>query len=258
MRARRSLGHDAAMLPIVFQDAHLVVIDKPPGLLVHRSEIDRSETRFAVQLLRDQLGRRVSPVHRLDRGTSGLLVFGFEPCVTAALAAQFAGRGVAKRYLAIVRGTPPEDAFIDHPLDRPEDPYAQRGASGPQPARTHLVRLAMAEIPVRVDRYPSSRYALVVLMPETGRRHQLRRHMKHIAHPIVGDATYGVGRHNRLFAERYGVSRLLLAAVGLAFRHPVTGTPLSLHTGPGEGFERVATDLGWGKAMEREAPRGRG
>ena len=109
MRARRGLGHDRDMLPIVFQDEHLVVIDKPPGLLVHRSEIDRGETRFAVQLLRDQLGRRVSPVHRLDRGTSGLLVFSFEAEVTARLAAQFAERGVAKRYLAVVRGTPPEE-----------------------------------------------------------------------------------------------------------------------------------------------------
>ena len=258
MRARRGLGHDRDMLPIVFQDEHLVVIDKPPGLLVHRSEIDRRETRFAVQLLRDQLGRRVSPVHRLDRGTSGLLVFAFEAEVSARLAAQFAERGVAKRYLAVVRGTPPEEVLIDHPLARPEDPYAQRGGSEPQPARTRLVRLATAEIPVQVDRYPSSRYALVVLLPETGRRHQLRRHMKHIAHPIVGDATYGVGRHNRLFAERYGVSRLLLAAVGLAFQHPVTGVPLSLHAGPDEGFERVAADLGWGAALEHEAPRGRG
>src|SRR5512137_621521 len=160
MRARRGLGHDRSMLSIVFQDEHLVVIDKPPGLLVHRSEIDRSETRFAVQLLRDQLGRRVSPVHRLDRGTSGLLVFAFEPEVTARLAAQFAGRGVAKRYLAIVRGTPPEDLLIDHPLERPEDPYLHRGGSGPQPARTRLARLATAEIPVAVDRYPTSRYAL--------------------------------------------------------------------------------------------------
>lgn len=255
MRAPRGLGHDVAMLPIVFQDEHLVVIDKPPGLLVHRSEIDRSETRFAVQLLRDQLGRRVSPVHRLDRGTSGLLVFAFEPEVAARLAAQFAERGVAKRYLAIVRGIPPEHLLIDYSLDRPEDPYAHRRGTGtPQSARTRLTRLDTAEIPVRVDRYPSSRYALVALEPETGRRHQLRRHMKHLAHPIVGDATYGVGRHNRLFAERYGVSRLLLAAVGLGFEHPVTGAALLLRTGPGEGFERVATALGWGEALRRERP----
>lgn len=242
------------MLPIVFQDEHLVVIDKPPGLLVHRSEIDRSETRFAVQLLRDQLGRRVSPVHRLDRGTSGLLVFAFEAEVAARLATQFAERGVDKRYLAIVRGVPPEDLVIDHPLDRPEDPYAQRGGSGAQPARTRLARLATAEIAVRVDRYPTSRYALVALAPETGRRHQLRRHLKHIAHPIIGDATYGVGRHNRLFAERYGVSRLLLAAVGLSFVHPTTGLPLRLSTEPGEGFERVAAELGWAAALARVTP----
>jgi tRNA pseudouridine65 synthase len=237
------------MLPIVFQDEHLVVIDKPPGLLVHRSEVDRRETRFAVQLLRDQLGRRVSPAHRLDRGTSGLLVFAFEAPVAAALAELFAQRAVAKRYLAIVRGTPPAELLIDHPLAPPGDPYAQRGGTRAQPARTRLACLATAEIPVRVDRYPSSRYALVALDPETGRRHQLRRHLKHVAHPIVGDATYGVGRHNRLFAERYGVDRLLLAAVGLSFAHPVTGAPLRLATGPGDGFERVAQGLGWGGVL---------
>jgi tRNA pseudouridine65 synthase len=202
-----------------------------------------------VQLLRDQLGRRVSPVHRLDRGTSGLLVFAFEPAVAAALAAQFAQRGVGKRYLAVVRGTPPEELLIEHPLAPPADAYALRGGGAPQPAHTRLRRLATAEIPVRVDRYPSSRYSLVELTPETGRRHQLRRHLKHVAHPIVGDATYGVGRHNRLFAERYGASRLLLAAVGLEFVHPVTGAQLRLATGPGDDFERVARALGWEQAL---------
>jgi tRNA pseudouridine65 synthase len=240
------------MLPIVFRDEHLVVIDKPPGLLVHRSEVDRRETRFAVQLLRDQLSRRVSPVHRLDRGTSGLLVFAFEAPVAAALAAQFAQRGVSKRYLAVVRGTPPEEMLIDHPLAPPADPYAQRGGA-PQPARTQLRRLATAEIPVCVDRYPSSRYSLLELTPETGRRHQLRRHLKHVAHPIVGDATYGVGRHNRMFAERYGVSRLLLAAVGLAFVHPVSAAPVRLATRPGEDFERLAQALGWEQALAADS-----
>jgi tRNA pseudouridine65 synthase len=191
----------------------------------------------------------VSPVHRLDRGTSGLLVFAFEAPVAAALAAQFAQRGVSKRYLAVARGTPPAEMLIDHPLAPPADPYALRGGGAPQPARTRLRRLATAEIPVRVDRYPSSRYSLVELTPETGRRHQLRRHLKHVAHPIVGDATYGVGRHNRLFAERYGLSRLLLAAVGLEFVHPVTGAQLRLATGPGEDFERVARALRWEQAL---------
>lgn len=237
------------MLPIVYQDEHLVVIDKPPGLLVHRSEIDRHETRFAVQLLRDQLGRRVHPAHRLDKGTSGLLVFAFEPAVAAALGAAFAGRAVEKRYLAVVRGHPPAELLIDHPLAPPRDPYLRAAPAAAQPAHTALRCLATVEVPIAVERYPTSRYALVELTPETGRRHQLRRHMKHIAHPIIGDATYGKGQHNRMVAAEFGVARLLLAAVGLGFAHPVDGRRLQLACAPGESFARLAAAWGWPGAL---------
>jgi tRNA pseudouridine65 synthase len=216
-------------------------VAKPSGLLVHRTALDSRATSFAVQRLRDQLGRPVYPAHRLDRATSGVLLFALEPAVHARLAAAFEAGEVAKRYLAIVRGWPAEALTIDHALSRLEEdaPGAAR------PARTHLTRLATAELPLRVDRYPTSRYALVELEPLSGRRHQLRRHLRHADHPIIGDTTYGQGRHNRLFRERFGSTRLLLHALSLRLRHPLTGEWLSIVAPPPADFAAVATALGW-------------
>lgn len=216
--------HSAPMLEILYRDAQLIAIDKPAGLLVHRSDIDRHATRFAVQLLRDQVGRRVQPVHRLDKGTSGVLLFAFDAAVARALGRQFEGGAVGKTYLAVVRGWPAESGVIDHALSRQHDDYGRKlPAATAQPAVTHYRRLATIELPVAIDRYPNSRYALLELKPLTGRHHQLRRHMKHISHPIIGDATHGKGVHNRFFQRELGCSRLLLACVEMVFHHPVSG-----------------------------------
>lgn len=245
------------MLEILHQDDHLVAIHKPAGLLVHRSMIDRHEHRFAVQMLRDQLGRRVYPAHRLDKGTSGVLLFCLDQHAAAALGRAFESGEVAKRYLAIVRGHPPEAGLIDHPLIRQVDAYAADARFRPdqpptstQTAQTRFQRLATVELPYAVDRYPSSRYALVALMPITGRQHQLRRHMKHLAHPIIGDATYGKGRHNRFFATHYGSQRMLLACVAMRFRHPVTNAQMEIIAPPSPDFTDVATALGWRNALQ--------
>jgi tRNA pseudouridine65 synthase len=232
-------------LPILYADDALVVVNKPSGLLVHRSPIDRHETRFAVQLLRNQLGRRVHPVHRLDKGTSGALVFALDRSNAGTLAAAFATQQVRKSYLAIVRGWPAESGTIEHALEAVQDPYAPAGDGVAKPARTDFRTLTTVELPHRVDRYPTSRYALLELQPETGRRHQLRRHLAHISHPIIGDSTYGKGRHNRLFADSFGVNRLLLACVKLQFAHPVTGEPLVIAADPGPGFATLLEQLVW-------------
>ena len=235
-------------LPILYRDEHLIVIDKPPGLLVHRSEIDRHETRFAIQMLRDQIGQRVWAAHRLDRGTSGILLFGLNAENASALGKQFEAGTVKKRYLAVVRGYPPSEGIIDHPLTRQRDPYEFRGAQSsmePQDALTHFRKLAEIELPVAVDRYPSSRYALVELEPISGRRHQLRRHMKHIAHPIIGDATHGKGIHNRYFAKNFDCKRLLLACVELAFEHPVSGQRLEIKRLVSGEFAAIPARFGW-------------
>lgn len=232
-------------LPILYRDDWLIAVHKPAGLLVHRSGLDRHETRFALQIVRDQIGRVLWPLHRLDKGTSGVLLFALDREVGRAVSSQFEHGEVDKTYLAVVRGHPPEHGEIDHPLARMADEHAGIAGGAPQPALTRYQRLATAELPYRVDRYPSSRYALLRLEPLTGRWHQLRRHLKHIAHPIIGDATHGQGRHNRLFQELFDSRRLLLAATHLRLTHPVSGEGLHLMAPPSEDFARVLERLGW-------------
>ena len=239
-------------LTVLYRDEHIVVIDKPPNLLVHRSEIDRHETRFAIQLLRDQIGRRVWPAHRLDRGTSGVLIFGLSADIAGSLGRQFEAGTVGKRYLAVVRGHPPERGCIDHPLSRQRDAYefvGERSSEQAQPARTHYRRLATVELPVSIDRYPVSRYALLSLRPETGRRHQIRRHLKHISHPIIGDSTYGKGRHNRYFADHLACTRLLLACTELGFTHPLSGLRQIVNAPPSGDFAALLARFGWMTAL---------
>lgn len=224
------------MLTVLHRDEHLIAVHKPPGLLVHRTGLDAHETRFALQLLRDQIGAAVYPVHRLDKATSGILLFALSSEIAGRCRAAFEAGGVAKRYLAVVRGHPCEWGTVDHPLDR-ED-HAGQAAGLRQPALTDYRRLATVELPVAVDRYPTSRYALVELVPHTGRRHQLRRHMKHIAHPMLGDATHGKGPLNRAVAALIGVQRLWLHACALTLAHPVTGAPLRIEAAPGPEWAR--------------------
>lgn len=237
------------MLDILYRDDCLVAIHKPAGLLVHRSDIDRHETRFAVQLLRDQIGQRVHPLHRLDKGTSGVLLFAIDADSARVVGGQFQRNEVSKRYLAIVRGWPPESGVIDHALSRRFDDYGRKfSADGPTealPAVTEYRLLASVELPEAVDRYPTSRYALVELAPKTGRQHQLRRHMKHIAHPIIGDATWGKGIHNRYFQQHFGSGRLLLACTHLELRHPQDGRVLVIAAPLEENFALVVGALGW-------------
>jgi tRNA pseudouridine65 synthase len=266
------------MFPILYRDDHLVAIHKPAGLLVHRTTIDAHERRAAVQLLRRQLGRRVYPVHRLDKGASGVLLFALSREVGQALNALFAHRQVEKTYLAVVRGYPAECGVIDHPLTRRRDAIdSRRGAgvasrlsdvpirsdasgSGPtegapaagpstRAAVTRFRRLATVELPHCVDRYPTSRYALLQLDPLTGRRHQLRRHLKHLSHPIIGDTTYGKSRHNRLFHDVLGCRRLLLACVELQFVHPVTAERLVCSAALTTDFVTLLHTLGWEAAL---------
>jgi tRNA pseudouridine65 synthase len=204
-----------APLRIVHQDEHLVGIDKPAGLLVHPSALDAHEERTALKLLRDQLGTRVWPLHRLDKGTSGVLLFAKNAEAAREWGLAFEQGRVHKRYLALVRGWPPEQGEITQPLAR--DPELPSAGQPQLEACTRYRRLACFEWPFSVDgRHPTSRYALVSVEPLTGRRHQIRRHFKHIAHPLVGDATHGKGAHNRAVAAFLGTHRLWLHAESLA------------------------------------------
>lgn len=225
------------MLNILHLDDALVAIDKPPGLLVHRTQLDAHEEVAALQKLRDQLGRPVWPVHRLDKGTSGVLLFALDADTASAVGQAFERGEPSKHYLALVRGWPGADAgAIDHPLAR--DP--ERPSAG-QPMLEAVTRwrcLARWEWPLQTDpRHAGSRFALMELRPETGRRHQIRRHLKHIAHPIIGDATHGKGPLNRAVAAHLGLQRLWLHAQALRLTHPATGKPLQLQAAPGPEWQ---------------------
>jgi tRNA pseudouridine65 synthase len=221
------------LLTVLHLDDHLVAIDKPPGLLVHRSALDAHEQRFALQLLRDQLGAPVWPVHRLDKGTSGVLLFALNADMARCLSAAFESGQMRKRYLALVRGWPAEAAgVIEHPLAR--DPERASEGQVLLKARTAWQRLARLEWPLITDaRFSSSRFALLEANPQHGRRHQIRRHFKHIAHPIIGDATHGKGPLNRAVAQHLGLQRLWLHALELQFTHPASGADLLLRAEPG-------------------------
>ena len=221
------------LLEILYRDEHLVAIDKPPGLLVHRTGLDAGETRFAVQLLRDQIGQMVWPAHRLDKGTSGVLLFSLDADTARLMGQAFElGTGIQKTYQAIVRGWAPESGLIDHPLKRmPDDMRTQREEI--QAAQTRFATLAHGELPLPYEEFQSTRFSLVKLQPLTGRRHQLRRHLKHISHPIIGDTTHGKGPLNRAVAAFIGVQRMWLHAAQLAMAHPVSGQVLSICAAPG-------------------------
>lgn len=235
-------------LEILYQDDHFIAINKPAGLLVHRSAIDRHETHFALQLLRDQIQQRVYPVHRLDKPTSGVLLFALSPAAATRLASTFIERAIEKTYFAVVRGYVTEAGRIDYPLiedlDAATDARARRGKEA-QPAITDYRPLATAELPYPVGRYATCRCTLLELTPGTGRKHQIRRHLKHIFHPIVGDTTHGDGKYNVLFREQFGWQRLLLAATRLTFTHPYRGVRVTVEAPVDEGFQRLMAQLGW-------------
>lgn len=230
------------MLEILYQDDYFVIINKPSGLLVHKSPIDKRETAFALQMVRDQIGQYVFPVHRLDKPTSGVLVFALSSEVARLMSDVIADHQFEKEYRAVVRGYTDDNALIDYDLKVIWDKKADKDKSDnkePQSAQTYYEKLATVELPFPVSRYPVARYSLVKLQPKTGRKHQLRRHMKHIFHPIVGDTRYGRTEHNKLFREKYNVHRLLLHANRLSFIHPVTQEKLVIEAGVDEVFERI-------------------
>lgn len=234
-------------ITVLYQDPYLVAVHKPSGMLVHRTSIDRHESRVALPLVRDRIGQHLYPVHRLDKPTSGVLLFALDSETARLTSDAFMNHEVRKDYLAVVRGWPPLGGIIDKAL-APRDPDSRKRRKQnktPQPATTLYHRIACTTIPVSVDgRYLHTRYSLVRLRPITGRRHQLRRHLKTRNHPIIGDVNYGKGVHNRFFRDNYGLSRLLLCATRLSMQHPVTGQPLVIESHPDRDFARITEQLG--------------
>lgn len=237
-----------APLEILYQDEHLVAINKPSGLLVHKSPIDKRETRFALQEVRNQIGQYVYPIHRLDKPTSGVLLFALSKEVAQVLSDAFRANEVKKEYLAIVRGYTDERAKIDYALKQMLDTKEEKRlgiTKEEQEAQTSYERLGTVELPFPVSRYPVARYSLVKLFPHTGRKHQLRRHMKHIFHPIVGDTKHGRGEHNKLFREKFDIHRLLLHAHKTRFVHPVSKETIEIQAPFDSVFTKLFKTFSW-------------
>jgi tRNA pseudouridine65 synthase len=225
-------------ITVLYADEALVAVDKPPGLLIHRSGLADGEHDVLVDRVRRATGRMLFPIHRLDRATSGVVLFAADRALAGVLGAEFMARRVDKRYLAVCRGWPEAEGLIDHPLDAP-------GMPEKKPARTAWSRLATVELPIPVGRYPSVRLALVEARPETGRYRQIRRHFKHSSHHLIGDTSHGDGRHNRFARMHLGAHRLLLHAWGIRLSHPATGEPIAIAAPPDNEFRRVLERIGW-------------
>ncbi|MFC3563460.1 pseudouridine synthase [Pedobacter jamesrossensis] len=219
------------MLEIIYQDENLIAINKPHGLLVHQSSIARDAKEFALQMLRDQVGKHVSPVHRLDRKTSGILLFAFDKESEIAMHQQFMNTETDKKYLAILRGFAPDSMDIDYPLAK------ENGTL--QEAFTSFKTLQRAEVPIAFGKHPTSRYSLIEATPKTGRMHQLRRHFSHILHPIIGDRTHGCNKQNKFFLEQWNMTTMLLHASELSFTHPITSKRIHLKAELQNEFKRV-------------------
>jgi len=200
---------------ILYCDEHIVVVDKPAGIPVHRSRLVNDGDVYLIDQVRALVEGPLHLIHRLDRATSGVLLIGRNAEVAGSLGRQFMQRDVEKTYLAVCRGWPEETGEIDYALP------GVRENSDRKPALTRWERLATIEVPIAINRYPQQRYALVEVSPETGRYRQIRRHFAHLRHPLIGDTSHGRTEHNRLFKQYYSVHRLLLHAWRLRFDHPV-------------------------------------
>ena len=229
---------DPLALDVLHQDEHLAVVDKPAGLMVHDSALARGESDFVADRLRQQFGRQVFLVHRLDRATSGCLLLAFDRDTAGALGRQVMAGTVDKRYWAVCRGWPAEEAFeIDHPLD------GGPGKPEKKPAVTHFRVLARSERDWPSSGFDTSRYALLEARPLTGRFRQIRRHLKHASHHLIGDTSHGDGRHNRAF-RMIGVHRMLLHARALGFQHPLDGRDLLVEAPPDGAFDKALALFG--------------
>lgn len=219
-------------LEIIYQDDYYVAINKPNGLPVHKSSYIGNVENYALQWLRNQIGQKVYPCHRLDSKTSGVLLFALNPEANKAMQELFMENKVQKKYLAIVRGHTEETGIIDYPLTN------ENGKT--QEALTHYKTLSQAEINIPSGKFETSRYSLVEVSPQTGRMHQIRKHFAHILHPIIGDRPHGCNKQNRIFKEKFGLSVMLLHASEITFLHPFLNTEIKIKANAPSEFSRIS------------------
>ncbi|MBU8893014.1 MAG: tRNA pseudouridine(65) synthase TruC [Bacteroidales bacterium] len=226
-----------ANLEIIYRDEYLVAINKPHGLLVHRSEYSGIADEYAVQKLRDMLGMYVYPCHRIDRKTGGVLLFALNEEANRFMQQQFAANQIKKKYIAIVRGYTEDSGIIDYPLTN------FKGKT--QEAITNFRTIKKTELDIPFGKFETSRYSLVEIMPQTGRMHQIRKHFAHIMHPIIGDRPHGCNKQNRLFKERWNMNTMMLHALELEFIHPITKKEIVITAELQSEFNRVLEIMGW-------------
>ena len=224
-------------IPILYRDDYCVAVYKPSGMLVHRTNMDQEKENLQL-LLRNQLDMKVQPLHRLDKPTSGIVLFVTDETVLRPFFELFQHREVRKTYRAMVRGFTDDSGVIDYDLVRNKDTETLVSAI------TEYRTLARTELPIPVGPYASSRYSLVEINLKTGRMHQIRKHFSHISHPVIGDTKYGDGRHNRMLRENFRCHRLMLAAVGLEFPHPITGAEVKIHAETDASFTDITEKTG--------------
>jgi tRNA pseudouridine65 synthase len=233
-------------LEIIYRDDELVAINKPHGLPVHRSDYVRNAEVFAVQELRNQLGKYVYPCHRIDRKTSGVLLFALEKEMLGMIQQLFVSRQIRKSYLAIVRGYTDDTGIIESPLTN------EKGKV--QEASTEYRTLARTELDIPSGKFSTSRYSLVEAYPHTGRLHQIRKHFAHVFHPVIGDRPHGCNKQNKLFKERYGFTTMMLHASRLDFIHPGSNDEIVIRAEPHPEFRRMMSVMGWDKPTVRINP----
>ena len=239
---------DKPVLRILYQDQYIVAVDKPAGLFVHRSFMDKDEVYFALQLVRDQIGQYVYPLHRLDRPTSGVLLFALTQEVARLMGQAFTDRKIEKTYYALTRGHLLNSGIVDHPLKEKLDDLGDKNVSRdkePQSAQTYYQSIKTAVLPIPLGKFPSVRYSLIKCLPHTGRRHQIRRHLAHLRHPIIGDINYGDNKQNPFFGQHFGFKRLMLIAKAIKFTHPVTEQSIVIRTEFDSQWQQVFRELGW-------------
>jgi tRNA pseudouridine65 synthase len=236
------------ILEILYQDEYLVAVNKPAGLFVHRSYMDKAEIYFALQLIRDQIGQYIYPIHRLDKPTSGVLLFALSAEVARLMGKSFTNKTIKKTYYALTRGHLLGSETIDYPLKENLDELGDKNVSRhkePQQAQTAYQSIFTASLPIPLGKYDTVRYSLIKLESTTGRRHQIRRHLAHLRHPIIGDISYGHNKQNPFFQKYFGFKRLMLIAKNLDFIHPITNEKIALAVKFDQQWQSVFNKLKW-------------
>ncbi|RFC53917.1 pseudouridine synthase [Brumimicrobium aurantiacum] len=223
-------------LEIIYEDDYILAINKPAGLLVHRTKIARDVHEFAMQILRDQVGYQVTPIHRLDRKTSGVLLFAKKQEFVHEFQSTLQQDSTQKHYLAVTRGYFPAQISVDHPLTN--------DAGKKQEARTSFKLIQKVEIDLPFGKFDTSRYSLIEAFPQSGRMHQIRKHLNHLRHPIIGDRPHGCNKQNALFLNKFGLEKMLLHAVSLKLKHPYTKEELIINAKVPEHFKEISNHLG--------------